>query len=51
MKEAELSCVRCNVQLSTNFLGKAEARDWDTSKLTCSEHFDDVSGARLVPKE
>jgi hypothetical protein len=51
MREEELTCVRCGVQLSTNFLGKAEARDWNTDKLTCSEHFSSVNGAHLVPTE
>jgi hypothetical protein len=49
MKAEELTCTTCNDQLDTAFLGKAEARDWDTSELVCSDHFD--AGSHLVPKE
>jgi hypothetical protein len=49
MKAEELTCTTCNAQLDTAFLGKAEARDWDTSELVCSDHFD--AGSHLVPKE
>jgi hypothetical protein len=51
MKAEELTCTICNTQLSTNFLGKAEARDWDIDRLVCTEHFGDIEGSRLVPEE
>jgi hypothetical protein len=48
---SELNCSVCGIQLSSNFEVKAEARNWDHSKLVCVDHSDEVDGMNLLPKE